>query len=169
MTRTHKVKRAFLIPFIITTVLLVVLLVVSLFYGRPWEKIILAVLCVVSLFIAVEASEREFALSEDALSIRKFFRQKKFTRTEITHLGVVTLSNNAYFLVTTTRGFYIFSNLIENHESLLGDLAGKLGDEKVEAEIKTYLEAPLERTSLIVLSWVAAVIIVAIIVTKVLA
>lgn len=169
MTRTHKVKRAFLIPFIITTVLLVVLLVVSLFYGRPWEKIILAVLCVVSLFIAVEASEREFALSEDALSIRKFFRQKKFTWTEITHLGVVTLSNKAYFLVTTTRGFYIFSNLIEDHESLLGYLAGKLGVEKVEPEITSYLEAPLQRTSLIVLNWIAAVIIAAIIATKLLA
>jgi len=169
MTRIYKVRKAFLIPLIITSSLLAVLLVVSFFYGASWEKAILALLCVVSLLVAVEASEREFSVSENTISIRKFFRQKKFTWTEITHLGVVTLSNKAYFLVTTTRGFYIFSNLIEDHESLLGYLAGKLGAEKVEPEITSYLEAPLQRTSLIVLNWIAAVIIAAIIATKLLA
>lgn len=169
MTRTYKVKKAFLIPFIITAALLAVLLLISLFYGQPWENIILAVLCIVALLVAVEASEREFAVSEDSLGIRKFFRPKKFTWPEITHLGIVTLRNKVYFLLTTTRGFYIFSNLIENHERLLGDLAEKLGNEKVETEVTSYLENPLQRTSLIVLSWVAAVIIIAIIVMKLLA
>jgi hypothetical protein len=99
------------------------------------------------------------------LRIRKFFRTKKFTWAEITHLGVVIIRNKAYFLFTTTRGFYILSNLLENHTKLIQFLAEKLGDEKVEVEVKNYLEHPVRRTSLIVLTWVVVLIIAAIIVT----
>ena len=42
MTRIYKVRKAFLIPLIITSSLLAVLLVVSFFYGASWEKAILA-------------------------------------------------------------------------------------------------------------------------------
>lgn len=168
MNQVFKVKKAFLAPFTIAVALLLVLLVISFFMGQLWEKIILAVICVVTVLIAVEAFEREFAVSEDTLRIRKFFREKKFAWYEITHLGIVILRKKAYFLLTTTRGFYIFSNLIEDHTRLLRHLAGKLADEKVEAELKDYLEHPVERTALIVWTWIVLVIIVAIILTKLL-
>ena len=150
----------------IAVALLFVLLALSLFSGQPWEKILLAVLSIITLAIVVEASEREFALSENGLRIRKFFRTKNFTWLEITHLGIVIMRNKAYFLLTTTKGFYLFSNLLQDHTLLIRNLADKLGDEKVEAEVRNYLDAPIERTSLIVLTWIALVMIVAIILTK---
>ena len=166
MSRIYKIKKAFLAPFIAVVTLLFVLLALSLFTGQSWEKIFLAALCLVTLAIAVEASEREVAVSENGVRLRKFFRTKNFTWAEITHLGVVMIRNKAFFLLTTTRGFYIFSNLLQDHAHLIRFLADKLGDEKAEAEIRAYLEKPVERTSLIVITWIVLIIIVAIVATK---
>lgn len=166
MNQAYKIKKAFRLPFMIAVALLFVLLALSLFSGQPWEKMLLAALSIITLVIAVEASEREFAFSEDGLRIRKFFRTKNFTWSEITHLGIVIIRNKAYFLLTTTKGFYLFSNLLQDHTLLIRTLTEKLGNEKVEVEVKSYLETPIERTSLIVSTWIALVIIVAIILTK---
>jgi len=166
VNRIYKIKKAFTFPFIAAVILLGVLLVLSLFSGQSWERVILAVLFVVSAVVAVEAYERTFSVSEDGLRIRKFFRIKNFSWVEITHLGVVVMRNKAYFLLTTTKGFYIFSNLLQDHALLIRQLTEKLENERVEVEVKTYLESPVERTSLIVLTWIALIIIVAIILTK---
>ncbi len=166
MNQVYKIKKTFIVPFIIAVIFLLVLLALSLFRGQPWEQILIAVLCVITLVIAIEAFEREFAVSENELSIKKFFRRKQFTWAEITHMGVVIMRNKAYFLLTTTKGFYILSNLLQDHTSLIRYLADKLGEEKVEVDVKNYLENPIERTSLIVFTWIALIIIIAIILTK---
>jgi len=166
VNQIYKIKKAFTFPFIAAVILLGVLLVLSLFSGQSWERVILAVLFVISAVVAVEAYERTFSVSEEGLRIRKFFRIKNFSWAEITHLGVVVMRNKAYFLLTTTKGFYIFSNLLRDHALLIRQLTEKLENERVEVEVKTYLESPVERTSLIVLTWIALIIIVAIILTK---
>jgi hypothetical protein len=81
-------------------------------------------------------------------------------------LGVVELRNKAYFLLTTTKGFYFFSNILGNHSLLVQSLVDKLGAEKVEIEVKNYLGHPVERLSLIVTSWIAVLIIIAVIILK---
>ncbi len=166
MNQVYKIKKGFRFPFMMVVVLLFVLLVLSLFGGESWEMILLTALFVTTSVIAIETSEREFAVSENGLRIRKFFRTKNFTWAEITHLGIVIMRNKAYFLLTTTKGFYVFSNLLQDHSLLIRGLMAKLADEKVEAEVKNYLEAPIERTSLIVLTWIALMIMAAIILTK---
>ncbi len=166
MSQVYKIKKAFMVPFITAVVLLFALLGLSFFSGQRWEQILIAVLCVMTLGIAAEAWEREFAVSENGLRMKKFFRIKNFTWAEITHMGVVVMRNKAYFLLTTTKGFYILSNLLQDHTNLIRYLTDKLGDEKVEAEVKNYLEAPVERTSLIVVTWIALMMIIAIIISK---
>jgi hypothetical protein len=166
VNQIYRIKKAFTFPFIAAVILLGLLLVLSLFSGQSWERVILAVLFVISAVVAVEAYERTFSVSEDGLRIRKFFRIKNFSWVEITHLGVVVMRNKAYFLLTTTKGFYIFSNLLQDHALLIRQLTDKLENERVESEVRTYLESPVERTSLIVLTWIALIIIVAIILTK---
>ena len=168
MQNIYKIKRAFLIPFSGTIVLLFLLFGLTLFTGQAWEKIILAVLCVIILAIGVEAKRREIIVNEEGLKIKKFFRVKNFTWLEITHLAIVVMRNKAYFLLTTTKGFYIFSNLLENHAALIRFLLDKLGQEKVEVEVTNYLEHPIERLSLIVMSWVAVIVISIIILLKLL-
>lgn len=166
MQNIYKVKKAFVIPFSVIVALISILFVMSLITGQTWERIILASLCVSSLAIGVEAIRREIIVNEEGLTLKKFFRVKNFIWTEITHLAVVVMKNKAYFLLTTTKGFYIFSNLIENHVALIRFLRDKLGPEKVEVEVINYLEHPLERLSLIVMSWVAVMATSAIIILK---
>lgn len=166
MRPVYKIKKAFLFPFIAVTVLLFALFLAGLTHGEFWERVLTGALFAAALIVAIEASEREFRISENGLQIRKFFRTKNFVWAEITHLGTVLLRNKAYFLLTTTKGFYIFSNLLQDHTLLLQALAEKLGEEKVEAEIKHYIENPRERKSLVVLTWVALIILVAILLTR---
>ena len=168
MQNIYKIKKTFLIPLSVTIALLFLLFVLSLIAGQTWERIILAVLCVSILAIVVEAARREIVVNEEGLKIKRFFRVKNFTWTEITHLAVVVMKNKAYFLLTTTKGFYIFSNLLKNHAALVRFLLDKLGQEKVEVEVTNYLEHPIERLSLIVMSWFAVIVISIIIILKVL-
>ncbi|HPC85826.1 MAG TPA: hypothetical protein P5238_08180 [Smithellaceae bacterium] len=166
MNPVYKIRKAFRYPFVTLTVLLFVLFLTGLVRGENWEKILTGALFAVALIVAVESSEREFGISENGLRIRKFFRTKHFTWSEITHLGTVILRSKAYFLLTTTKGFYLFSNLLQDHTLLLGQLAEKLGEEKVETEIRNYIGAPKERTSLVVLTWVALILLIAVVLTR---
>jgi len=166
MENIYKIKKSFVIPLIIITILLFVLFLLSLLNGHMGERIILAVFFVISLFIGIESVKREIIVSEEKLTIKKFFRRKEFTFAEITHLAVVALKKKVYFLLTTTKGFYIFSNLFENHALLIRSLMDRLGDQRVEVEVKNYLNHPVERLSLVIMSWVAAFIIAALITLK---
>lgn len=161
-----KVRRAFLIPLTVIITLLFLLLFISLFNGQIWERVILAAFFISSLFIGIETTRREILVTEEALQLKKFFLVKKFFWREITHLGVVELRNKAYFLLTTTKGFYFFSNILGNHSLLVRLLVDKLGVEKVEIEVKNYLDHPVERLSLIVMSWIAVLIIITVIILK---
>ncbi len=161
-----KIRRAFLVPFITIVVLLFLLFLISLFRGQLWEKIILAVSFASTLLIAIEATRRKIVVTDEGLKIEKFFRTKEFVWTEITHLAIVNLSNKIYFLLTTTKGFYFFSNLLENHALLIRSLVDKLDDERVEIEVKNYLDHPVERLSLIVMCWFAVLISIAFIILK---
>jgi hypothetical protein len=161
-----KIKQAFLVPFNTIVVLLFFLFLLSLFRGQMWEKIVLAVSFASTLMIAIEATKRKIIITNEGLKIEKFFRTKEFVWTEITHLDVVNLRNKIYFLLTTTKGFYFFSNLLENHALLIRSLVDKLGNERVEMEVKNYLDHPVERRSLIVMCWFAVLISTAFIILK---
>jgi hypothetical protein len=162
----YKIRRSFLIPLIIIVVLLFLLFAISLFNGQKWEIIVLAILFFVSLAVGVETSRRKVIINEQGIKIKKFFRVKEFVWAEVTHLGVVAMKKKVYFLLTTTKGFYIISNLLENHALLIRSLVDKLGEGKVEVEVINYLDNPLERLSLIVMSWVAVLVIAAVIISK---
>jgi hypothetical protein len=163
----YKIRRAFLIPLISIVVLLFLLFLISLINSQKWELIIVAILFFASLAAALDMLKREIIVNDQRLKIKNVFRCKEFGWPEITSLGVVILKKKVYFLLTTTKGFYIFSNLLENHTLLIHDIIDRLGEEKVEVEVKNYLDHPLERLSLIVMSWVAVGIIVGVIILRV--
>lgn len=167
-TSAYKIRKAFVLPLAAIVLLLFILLAISLSGGQFWRSVILALFFVVSLVVCVETLRREIIVADHGITWKKFFRRRDFTWEEITHLAIVAIGKKVYFLITTTRGFYFFSNLMENHVLLIRALLEKLGEKKVEAEVKNYLDHPVERTSLIVMSWIAVLIIVALIVLSVL-
>lgn len=164
--KTYKVKKAFLVPLAVIVVLLFFLFLVSLVKSENWEKIVIAVLFLFSSAAFVGMGKKKIIVDDQGLKIKNIFRSKEFKWAEITHLAVVVLRKKVYFLLTTTKGFHIFSNLLENHALLIRELADKLGDDKVEAEVRNYLNNPLERLSFIIMSWVAVVIIIAVIILR---
>jgi hypothetical protein len=163
-----KIKRAFLAPFTVMTVLLLPSLILGCYQGQTLEQVILAVSFAVTLIVGIEAAQREISVTSDGMSIKKFFRTKSFTWPEITHLAVVDLRNKVYFLLTTTKGFYFFSNMYENHPLLIRSIMDKLDAEKVEPELSNYLEHPKERRSLVIICWVIVLLISAFIIFKLL-
>lgn len=163
----YKIRKAFVLPLAVIVVLLVILLAISISGGQSGKAAILALFFVVSFVVCLETLKREIVVADRGISWRKFFRRREFAWEEITHLGIVPIGKKVYFLLTTTKGFYFFSNLVENHASLIRTLLGKLGEEKVEMEVKNYLDHPVERTSLIVISWIAVLISVGLIVLSV--
>ncbi len=166
--KIYRIRRAFLVPLISIVVLLFSLLIVSLIKNSgKWEIIVVPVLFFISLVACVDMIKRKIIINDQGLKIKNVLRSKEFGWSEITHLAVVVLKKKIYFLLTTTKGFYIFSNLFENHSLLVRTLVEKLGEEKVEVEVETYLEHPVERLALIVMSWVAAVIIIGAIILKI--
>jgi hypothetical protein len=167
MQDIYKIKRAFIIPLFTIVALLFLLFLISIFKGQMWENVILFLMFFITLLVGIEAFRREIIINDNDLTIKKFFRSKKFSWAEITQLAVVALKKKAYFLLTTTKGFYIFSNLFENHSLLINTLVNRLSEEKVEIEVKNYLNNPVERLSLIVMSWIAVLTIGAVIILKV--
>jgi hypothetical protein len=163
-----KIRKAFLVPFIVIVSLLFLLLMLSLFKGQAWEKIILAVSFVGTLIVGIEAGKREIIVNKDGLKIKKFFRMKDLAWSDVTHLGVVDLNKKAYFLLTTTKGFYFFSNMFENHALLIRYIVDKLDAEKVEIEAIKYLEHPKEQNSITVICWLMVLIIIVFIILKML-
>jgi hypothetical protein len=161
-----KIKKAFLLPFMAIIVLLCLLLGLSLYKGQSWERIILAVAFIGTLLVGIESAQRKISITKDGLTVKKFFRLKNITWPEITHFGLVVLNQKAYFLLTTTRGFYFFSNMYENHALLIRAIMDKLEPEKVEIEAHNYLEHPVERRFLTALCWVTVFIIIAFIAVK---
>ena len=163
-----KIKKAFLVPFIAMVVLLGLLLLISLFKGQTWEKIILAVSFSATLIVGIEAAEREIIVTKDGLKMKKFFRVKHFTWPEVTHLAVLDLNKKAYFLLTTTKGFYFFSNMFENHALLIRSIVDMVDAEKVEIQVKNYLEHPQDQHYLIVICWLTVLVITFFIILKLL-
>lgn len=165
---TFKIKKTFLVPFLIIVALLGLLLLLSLFKGPSWEKFFLAIAFAGTLLVGIEAVEREITIIKDTLRIKKFFRSKEIAWSDITHVAVVDLNKKAYFLLTTTKGFYFFSNMYEKHALLIRSIVDKLDTEKTEPEVRKYLEHPHERRSLIVICWLTVLIIIAFIILKLL-
>lgn len=163
-----KIKKAFLVPFFLIIALLGVLLLLSLFKGQMWEKIILSMSFAGAIMIGIEAAKRVIILNQDGLKLKKFFHIKNVIWQDITHLAVVELNKKVFFLLTTTKGFYFFSNLFENHALLIRSIVNKIDIEKIEIEVKNYLDHPVERRSLIVICWLTVLIIIAFIILKLL-
>jgi hypothetical protein len=123
------------------------------------EMIVVPILFLISLAAFIDMIKRKIVVSDRGMKIINIFRKKEFELSEITHLAVVVLKKKIYFLLTATKGFYIFSNLFENHADLIKTLVERIGEQRVEMEVKAYLDHPVERLALIVMSWVAAGII----------
>ncbi len=159
MQTSFKIKSSLLVPFVLDTCLFLVLLVIAIFgKGSSLEIGVLCIGLVPLLLISIEMLGREILMDEKGLTIRKMFREKRLLWEEITHVGSLVLNKKVYLLLTTTKGFHILSNAYGGFTSIVGHILDGMEKDRIEDGVSALIDSPVKREIDIILSWVAAVI-----------
>ena len=165
--KTYKIKNAFLVALSVDVVLLFLLCGISLFLkSAVFDIIVFALISIIALFILIETQSRKVLTGDQGLLIGKFFKRRELRWEDITHVGVLVLRKRVYVLLTTTKGFYIISNAYEEFPGLLGDIADRVDQERIEEEARDQIAHPINRMTDIISAWIAAALLVALIAYK---
>jgi hypothetical protein len=105
-------------------------------------------------------------VTDEGVTLRKLFRKKELTWGDITHVGHLILRKKVYILLTTVKGFQIVSNAYENFSGLVKDFCDHVDKEQVEEGLRGQIENPIRDSANIVATWIAALVMLGIIVTK---
>lgn len=154
-------------PFGVDVILLFVLLLISILWkGSTMERVVLVVLFVPCLYFFLELLYRKVTIIDGGMAIQKLLRRKDLLWGDITHAGHLIIRKKVYILLTTVKGFLIVSNAYENFSDLTKDICDHLDKEKVEEQLAGQIEHPVRDISNMISTWVAALVILGIIVTK---
>ncbi len=165
--RTFRIRSGFLIPLAADVFLLAFLLGLA-FFGKsqPVERIVLTVVFIPLCLVFVELLMRQIELCESGIRIKRFVRKKELLWGDITEAGSVVLRNKVYIVLTTKKGFYVISNSYENFTLLIKYIVDHLDKEKVEEGVSNLVLYPVRKMADIVSAWIAAVILLIIVFTK---
>ncbi len=161
------IRKAFLIPLALVAVLLAILLVVVLITGGGlWDGILLSVILILLVLVLWEAKSRRVSLGGDGIRLRKFGRTKEVAWDRVSHVGVLVLRNKVYLLLTTAKGFFIFSNAYERFPSLIREVVAHADPQTVEEEVRSHMEAPQANWGIVFAAWLAVLVVAGIIFMK---
>jgi hypothetical protein len=156
---TYRISKPFRIAVAVDLALLSILMGLSIFFvGSKTERTALAVIFAILLLIGIEAFRRSVRVTGEGISLVKLFREKKLNWDDITYLGCVAVRKKIYFLLTTTKGFHIFSNAYERYPELVQKVVDRLEPDKVEKEVLSYMTEPLWNRSDVISAWLAAAV-----------
>jgi len=165
----YGIRKLFAFSFSVDVFLLCVLFVLSfLIGGSSPERIVLAIFLIPSLFVLCELWSRKVVLDAQGIRLEKFLREKDLRWHEITSVGALVLSSRSYLLLTTTKGLVSISNAYENFPHLIQDIIEHIDQEKIEAEVRQQTNSPQVRRSEIFKFWIAALVMLALIILKLL-
>ncbi len=167
--RHYTIRRAFLIVLGLDALLLFCLFMVSLVMkGDTVEKSILMIFFLPALVLFLECLLRRVTVVEEGLVIRKFGRDKTLLWDEITRVGYLILHKKVYLLLTTVKGFFVISNAFEGFPRLVEDLVARVEPDRVEQDVRLQAGRSLMGAANIVAAWVAAVLMMVMILMKLL-
>ncbi|MDD5533949.1 MAG: hypothetical protein PHC52_14250 [Syntrophales bacterium] len=156
-TAVFKIRRAFLVPFILDAVLILVLFAITVGRGAfGFEAVVLSIMLVLMGVAAVEMLSRRITADDEFLRIRKMARKKELRWPDITHVGVVAIGKKIYLVLTTTRGFHIVSNAYENFQTLAREIVTRAGEDRVEEKAREISADPPARKADIIWAWIGA-------------
>lgn len=167
--RHYTIRRAFLIVLGLDAFLLFCLFLVSLLMkGDTMEKLILALFFLPALVLFLECLFRRVTVVEEGLVIRKLGRNKALLWDEITRVGYLVLHKKVYLLLTTVKGFFVISNAFEGFPRLVEDLVARVEPDRVEQDVRLQAGRSMIGIANIVAAWVAAVLMMVMILMKLL-
>ncbi len=167
--RTYTIRRAFLIPLGVDTVLLLCLLALSLLaQGSTTERLVFAIFFFPSAYLFLESLRRRVTVDDEGIVLRRLWREKRVPWEGITSVGSLTVHRKVYILLTTTRGFFIVSNAYERFAELTDAIVSHVDPSRVEEAVRLQAGGEPLRSAHIAMAWIAAVFMVGIILIKVL-
>ncbi|EKD36861.1 MAG: hypothetical protein ACD_75C01349G0003 [uncultured bacterium] len=167
--RHYTIRRAFLIVLGLDAFLLFCLFLVSLLMkGDAMEKLILVLFFLPALVLFLECLFRRVTVVEEGLVIRKLGRKKTLLWDEITRVGYLVLHKKVYLLLTTVKGFFVISNAFEGFPRLVEDLVARVEPDRVEQDVRLQAGRSMIGIANIVAAWVAAVLMMVMILMKLL-
>lgn len=170
MTKRHyTIRRAFLIILGLDAFLLFCLFLISLFMkGTMMEKFILMLFFLPALVLFLECLFRRVAVGEEGLAIRKLGRNKTFLWDEITRVDYLILNKKVYLLLTTVKGFFAISNAFGGFPRLVEEVVAHVEPNRVEQDVRLQAGRSLTGGAHIVVAWVAALLMMVMILLKLL-
>lgn len=167
MRDVYHIKKTLVVPLVIDAILLTALLMLSFYKKNSGvETVILALLLIPAVLIVVECFNREVAINDKNLTMKKFLRNKVLAWENVTDVGAVTLKNKVYLVLTTTQGFHIISNAYQGFNDIIKGIVNHVEAERVEEPVKALIDQSVRKISDIVSAWVGAVVLAVIIYVK---
>jgi len=165
--RSFTIKKAFLVPLGIDAFLLLCLVLISLLpQGTAMERLVFTIFFLPTLYLFFESLLRRVTVDENGITIRKLWRRKAASWAEVTHVGCLNLHKKVYILLTTVKGFFIVSNAYRGFPALVEEIVGRVDAERVEEEVRLLRGCSPAGIAHVVLTWVAAALMLGIILTK---
>jgi len=156
-----------LIPLGLDVVLLFGLLTNAVFLeGETAEKLVFALFFVPTLALFLVSCRRRVAVAEGGLVIRRFWGEKALAWDEITHVGCLTLHRKVYLLLTTVKGFFIVSSVLEGFRALAEEIVTCVGVERVDEDCRPQAGRAVTGLATIAPAWIAAAAMIGIIFLK---
>ncbi len=134
--------------------------------SQPVERIVLTVVFIPLCLVFIELLMRQIETCESGIKIKRFIKKKELLWSDITELGSVILRNKVYIVLTTKKGFYVISNSYEDFTSLMKYIIDHLDKDKIEEGVSNLVLYPVRKVADIVSAWIAAVILLIIVFTK---
>jgi hypothetical protein len=167
--RHFTIRRAYLIVLGLDAFLLLCLFLISLLTrGNSMENLILMLFFLPALVLFLECLFRRVTVVEEGLAIRKLGRDKTLLWDEITRVGYLILRKKVYLLLTTVKGFFVISNAFEGFHRLVEEVVARVEPDRVEQDVRLQAGRSLKGVANIVAAWVAAVLMMAMILLKLL-
>lgn len=166
--QVYRIRRAFLIPLGLDTLLLFCLLVISLMpQGSATERLVFAIFFCPSGYLFLECLFRRVMADDEGIVLCRLWRKKRIPWGDMTHVGGLSIHKKIYILLTTVRGFFVVSNAYEGFPELTERIVSHVDSTKVDEEVRLQAGRSPVGISHIVMAWIAAVFMVGIILIKV--
>lgn len=163
----YTIRRAFLLPLGVDTVLLFGLLVLSLLSGSKTETLVFFIFFFPSLYLFLECFLRRVTVDETGIVLRRLWREKSVPWEGITHVGGLSLHKKVYILLTTVKGFLIVSNAYGDFSGLAAGIVSHVDPENVEEEVRQSVGRSPSGMAHIAMAWIAALFMIGILTIKI--
>ncbi|PLX87570.1 MAG: hypothetical protein C0618_06365 [Desulfuromonas sp.] len=155
--REFRIRKTFLLPLGLVLLFSLALLVVCVVQQQPTAKlVILCAMLVPVCLLFIESSLRRVELEEEALVVRKLFRNKRLVYTDVTSVDTVLVRKRAFLSISTEPDFVILSNSYANFSALVTQLLKRVPEAAIAPETKQMAQAPPQKSGDIVSAWFAA-------------